>query len=287
MIPERITNLFAFIDYLESNQKQYIEEYLPLCDKLLSLHNQLHQLRPADNYKDKQKHSELSNTITQEFQPIQTNIYLPLTAKLRELKIWSGDETFASIWNNNYSSILEFKENFEPKDVAQVLIYKEKYVSFRRQTNSDFLCLTFAFHNLDDVFKELFNFFKDTTENEFEEFEAKTIELNNLGELGSHLNDMEKRNVKISLPLSSITNRTPEREKSYSKNVNNEIIMGDKIQIGKISENRGPVIVGTGNKIEKTPESKLSRKSFNWQKWTAIIGIIISVVAVIVAILIG
>ncbi len=200
MIPQKIQALFDFIDYLDYNKNDYIEKYVPLCDKLKELDIQRNQLRPYDNYKDRQKYDELQNLIEEEFKPITSNIYIPNSNKLRELKIWSGDDTYASIWNNNYSTISDFKEKFTSEDVDKVLYFKHKYLRFRNETNTDFLCLTLVFNSLDDILKQLFDFFKDTQENEFEGFEVKTIKVSSFEEIAKNLTENPIRNIKFSIP---------------------------------------------------------------------------------------
>src|SRR5260221_11329578 len=180
MIPEKIQALFEFIDYLDTNKTEYIEKYIPLCDELNNLDIQRSKLKPKNNYIDKQRYDEIQKEIKEKFQPITQNIYIPVLNKLKELKIWSGDDVFTSIWNNNSSAIYDFKESFSSDDIPEVIAYKQKYLNFRKETSSNFICLQFVLSNLDEIFKQLFDFFKDNNENEFESFETKTIEVNSI-----------------------------------------------------------------------------------------------------------
>ncbi len=288
MTPQRIQALFDFIDYLDSNKKEYVEKYVPLCNELKNLHNQKNELRPDKNYKDKQQYDSIQNLVTEKFSPIEKNIYNPISSKLRELEIWSGDKTYASIWNNNYSAISDFKENFTSEDILQVMQYKQKYLSFRRETDTDFLCLTFAFHNLDEILKELFNFFKDTNENEFDGFEAKTIEVNNMKEAVTRLIENKGQNVKISIPFKTVyDNPIEEQKRTNSTNIKNEIVMGDKIQVGNISSNSGQISVGKDNTNKISGSDEVAKKSFHWQKWGIIAASILTIIAILVAIIIG
>ena len=127
MIPEKIQALFDFIDYLDDRKAELIDTYLPLCDELSKLDVQRSNLKPRNNYMDKQKYDEIQKIITEKFQPITQNIYIPVLNRLQELKIWSGDDVFTSIWNNNTSAIYEFKENFESEDIAKIISFKQKY----------------------------------------------------------------------------------------------------------------------------------------------------------------
>jgi hypothetical protein len=121
--------------------------------------------------------TKIQNQITEKFKPIEQNIYLPVLKKLRELEIWAGDDAFASIWNGNISAISDFKKDFTAEDVSQVMSYKKKYLSFRIETNTNFLCLQLALSNLDETFKELFDFFKDTNETSLAVLKQKLLRL--------------------------------------------------------------------------------------------------------------
>lgn len=286
MIPQKIQALFDFIDFLDVNREKYIEKYIPLCDNLRELDKQRSILKPNENYKDKKSYECIQKEIKEKFEPITENIYKPVTSKLRELGIWSGDDVYTSIWNNNISAIEDFKRNFSEEDLEQVFNYKEKYLFFRTETNNDFLCLSFVFSNLDEIYKTLFDFFKDTKENEFDSFEAKTIEVGDFGEIAKHLKDNIAKNVKYSIPTETMFDRkqtkaTTERLETNHFNVFN---MGDKIEVGNISNNKGQINLGKDNKIEVDTNNELSKKSFNWQKWGIIIGSILALIAIIVTI---
>jgi len=67
----------------------------------------------------------------------------------------------------------------------------------------------------------------------------------------------------------------------------NEIIMGDKIEVGDISNNSGQINVGKNikTKTEVNGNAELAKKSYNWQKWGIIIGTILTIIAIIVTII--
>jgi hypothetical protein len=240
MIPEKLQSLFNFIDYLDSRKKELIDTYLPLCEELNILLFQRSELKPRSNYIDKQKYDALQKEINGKFEPILQNIYYPVMGALRHLKIWSGDDVYTSIWNNNMPAIFDFKESFEIEDIAKVIEYKQKYLTFRRETNSNFLTLQIVFSNLDEVYKELFDFFKDTDENEFERFETKIVEVNNLAEaIDKHVSNKDK-NLSFSIPQNNIWDYQNVRQYFphlylQSPTVNNEITMGNKFQVGDIN----------------------------------------------------
>lgn len=262
MIPERIAALFDFIDFLDTNKAEYINKYLPLCEELSQLDTQRSLLRSKSTYIEKQKYDAIQKEITEKFQPIQEHIFIPFTNKLIALKIWSGDDVYTSIWNNNISAIIDFKENYELGDVETVFAYKHKYLNFRKETNSNFLSLKFVLNNLDEIYKALFDFFKDTSNNEFERFEAKVIEVKSMADAVKGLANGKNENVIYSLPQESLLdyqNLRPYYPELYQKsaNIKNEIFMGHKIEIGSVNGHGN--IISAGNDVNIHATTKISK----------------------------
>src|SRR5690606_37157961 len=81
--------------------------------------------------------------------------------------------------------------------------YKKKYLSFRNDTNSNFLTLQLVFSDLDESFKELFDYFKDTDDDELEALEANTIECSSIEEALKLYNDNPKENIRFVVPLNN------------------------------------------------------------------------------------
>lgn len=285
MIPKEIQALFEFIDFLGENKQEYIEKYIPLCNELEELGNQRSTLKPNENYKDKQSYEHIQNQITEKFTPITENIYKPITNKLKELGIWPGDDPFVSIHNNNISSIEDFKRNFTKEDVETVMQYKQKYLNFRIETNSYFLCLELIISCLDEIMKELFDFFKDTKENEFDSFEAKTIEVKDFSEIAKSIQESKGKNVKFAIPNETFFDKNFTTPTTKTAETKKEIIMGDKIEFGNISNNSGQVNIGKNikTKTEVNGNDGLAKKSYRWQKRDTIISIIIGIIGIIIA----
>lgn len=261
MIPERIQAIFDFIDYLDSKKQEYLEKYIPLCNELSDLGNKRGQLQPRENYRDKLQHRTVQAEISEKFSPITEEIYNPVVNKMLELGIWSGDGEMSSIWNNNFPAIADFKENFEAEDIPRVMSYKKKYLDFRNETNSNFLSLQMVFSTLDEVLKSLFDFFKDTDENEFDKFEAKTIEVDSLEEAVKGMIENKGKNVKFSILHSGFTSKASSTPAPLpSTNIQNIYNMGDTFNVGNITGNSGEIIIGKDIKISD---------SFNDRKETA------------------
>lgn len=261
MIPQKIQAIFDFIDYLDSKKEEYLEKYIPLCTELSELDDKRGHLQPRKNYKDKLQHRTVQAEISEKFNPITEEIYKPVVNKMLELEILSGDGAMASIWNNNLPAISDFIENFVSEDVPMVINYKKKYLDFRNETNSNFLSLQMVFSSLDEVLKELFDFFKDTNENEFALFETKTVEVSSIEEAVRGFAENIGGNVRFSIQQESLFDYQNVRQYypqlyPQSNNIKNEIIMGHKIQVGDISNNSGQIVIGKDIKVSDSLNGK-------------------------------
>jgi hypothetical protein len=260
MIPEKIKALFKFIDYLDENKSIYIEKYIPLCNELITLKSEQSELTPDKNYKDKQKYDSIQNQLEEKYLPIKININSAINNKLKELEIWSGDTIYTSIWNGNISTISEFKRNFEKEDIESVMQYKRIYLKFRTETNTVFLFLGFLASCLDEIFKELFDFFKDSYENEFENFEAEIIQVDSIEKAVKGYIENKNKNVKFHIPNEALFKKKDEvQSTNNSINIKNEFFLGDKIQTGDISNNNGNISVGKDIKNENTGNCELKK----------------------------
>lgn len=287
MIPIKIKALFEFIDFLDKNKENYKTNYLPLIKELEILGNKRSELKPIDNYSKKQEYDVIQKQIEEKFPTITENIYKPITNKLLELEIWTGDDAFSSIWNGNFEAISQFKNDFESADVELVMNYKIKYLNFRIETHNNFLCLGLIFQELDEIFKELFNFFKDTEENEFKSFEAKELKVSSAEELINSISENNNRNIKYSLPIESFMEKKEQPNNNPNSFIfnNYETTLGDKIIAENIPNNSGVINIASKNKKnEQNPKDNLAIKSFNWQKFGIISATILAIVAIIVAI---
>ncbi len=287
MIPKKIKALFEFIDFLHNNKENYKINYLPLIKELEILDNKRRELKPLDNYSKKQKYDLVQKEIEEKFPTITENIYKPITTKLLELDIWKGDEAFSSIWNGNIEAISQFKNDFESADVELIKNYKIKYLNFRIETHNNFLCLGFIFQELDEIFKELFDFFKDTDENEFKPFETKELKVSSVEDLIKSISENNYKNVKYSLPIESFMKEKEQPNNNPNSFIfnNYETTLGDKIIAENIPNNSGVINVGKNNKSGTDSNDELAVKSFNWQRFGIISATILMVIAIIIAII--
>lgn len=287
MIPDKVKALLDFIEFLDKNKNEYITKYIPLCDELNELDKQRNILKPRENYRDKQLYDNLQKEIEIKFTPVMENIYNPVSSKLRELGIWSGDGVMTSIYNNNIGEILEFQSTFSGEDIEVVNYYKRKYISFRTETNNNnFMCLSLVLSRLDEIYKILFDFFKDTKENEFASFEAKIESLYSIEQLIQTFKENRGQNIRYSIPFEKLTSKKEEvssKEFNNVKNNFNVFNMGDNINIGNVSKNKGKINVGKNISVNEQVEDENAKKAFRWQKKETIVTITLTIIGLIIA----
>ena len=59
--------------------------------------------------------------------------------------------------------------------------------------------------------------------------------------------------------------------------------MGDKIEVGNISNNKGQITFGKDNKTEVNSSDEITKKSFHWQKRDIIITTVIGIIGLVIA----
>ena len=181
MITPKIKALFQFIEYLHSNIDNF-KQYDEVINELHLLDKERNQLKPRHNFKDKLKFDEVQAEIEVKFKVIQENILQPIRTKATELNICDLNKP-ETVWNWNITEIHQLKENFSKDDLPEIFSHKSKYIEYREKTKGEaFFGLWFFFDDLDEILKELFDYFKEAEHNEFETFETKAIQVNDIGE---------------------------------------------------------------------------------------------------------
>jgi len=197
-IVPKVRALFCFIDFLHSNIKNF-KQYDDLIKELHDLDIVRNKLSPRKNFKDKLEYDKIQAVKKDKIQVIKENIIQPIEDKATELNICDLKKT-ETLWNWNISEISNLKENFSQRDLSEILRHKRKYLQYRTETKGEvFFVLGFLFDELDEVLKELFDYFKETEHNEFEAFETKGIPVNDISEA---VKLFQQGNKKVTLPNS-------------------------------------------------------------------------------------
>jgi hypothetical protein len=177
MITDKIKALFSFIDFLHSNIDNF-NQYDDLIKELEFLKSEKNKLNPESNYKEKLKFDSLQLELESKFNKLQDNTANYIKAKAKELDICNFENEPNYSFNGVEEEIRQLKNDFKNEDLPKIFENKSKYLEYRNQTHKTYLSMSFFFENLDRLTKNLFDFFKDNEQNEFESFETKTITVN-------------------------------------------------------------------------------------------------------------
>jgi hypothetical protein len=176
---QQIKSLFKFIEFLHSNIQNFNQYDEVISDWVYSA-NQMNNLNPEEKSSNKLKFNHLEKIYECKLNIIQKNIIEPIHSKATELNICDINK-IDTIWNWNYSEITNLKKNFNKEDLPKILEHIRKYIEFRTNTNvNEFLMIFFA--ALDSTLKVLYDFFKETDQDEFESFGIKAIQVNSFSE---------------------------------------------------------------------------------------------------------
>ena len=180
MITPKIKALFQFIEFLHSNIDNF-KQYDEAINELHLLDEERQKVSSKKTFKDKLKYDEVREQFEDKFNIIQENILQPIRTKATELNICDLNKTETLYWNS--TEIHELKEYFSKDDLPEIFSHKNKYLEYRTATKGEaFFRLVSFFDDLDEVLKTLFDFFKETEQNEFEAFETKVIQVNDIDE---------------------------------------------------------------------------------------------------------
>lgn len=192
----KIKALFDFIEYLNSNIENF-NQYNGLIKDLEQLDKERNQLKPRNNYKDKQQYDKIQAELESKFKTLQDNTANLIKAKAKELNVCSFENEPNYSFNGVEAEIRQLKDNFSNEDLPEIFKHKSQYLEYRSQTHGTFLSLQFFFDELDEITKSLFDYFKDTDRNEFEAFEIKAIPVNSIAEA---IQGFKKGQTKFTLP---------------------------------------------------------------------------------------
>lgn len=187
MIQQKIKALFQFIEYLHSNIENF-NQYNGLIKELETLKDEKNNLKPYQNYKDKLQYNKVQAELESKLKTLQDNTANLIKAKAKELKVCIFENEPNYNFNGVETEISQLKKNFTDKELPEIFKHKSQYLEYRSNTHSTFLSLQFFFDELDELAKSLFDYFKDTDQNEFEEFETKAVQASSIVEAAQRFN---------------------------------------------------------------------------------------------------
>ena len=213
MITPKIKALFQFIEYLHSNIDNFNLNN-DLIKELELLNEERQKVSSKKTFKDKLKYNEIQTEIETKFKTLQGNTANLIKAKAKELNVCNFDNEPNYSFNGIETDIQQLKENFSKDDLPEIFKHKQQYIKYRTKTHKTFLSLAFFIDEMDEITKSLFDYFKETEQNEFEAFKTKTIRVNDLSEAVELLSIGKN---KVSVPINSKQTRNKPQFATHEK----------------------------------------------------------------------
>jgi hypothetical protein len=179
MITPKIKALFKFIEYLHSNIDKFNLNN-DLIKELEILIEKRQKVNSKKTFTEKLKYDEVQAELESKFIVLQDNTANLIKAKARELKVCNFDNEPNYSFYGIETEIFKLKDNFSKEDLPEIFTHKNQYIKYRTTTHKTFLSLAIFFSDLDRITKSLFDYFKETEQNEFEALETKAIQVNSI-----------------------------------------------------------------------------------------------------------
>jgi len=277
MITPKIKALFQFIEYLHSNIDNFNLNN-DLIKELELLNEERQKVSSKKTFKDKLKYDEVQAEIETKFKILQGNTANLIKAKAKELNVCNFDNEPNYSFNGIEADILQLKENFSKDDLPEIFKHKQQYIEYRTKTHRTFLSLAFFIDKLDRVTKSLFDYFKETEQNEFEAFEIKAIPVNSIAEA---IQGFKKGQTKFTLPTNILFNtstskalppqpiktKQPTEKKTLSDLITHqksvEIVEGIKIRYKNIKGKRLKLLLLALQELNLLPKERIAKKFYN------------------------
>lgn len=279
MITPKIKALFHFIEYLNSNIDNF-NQYNGLIKELELLDEERQKVRSKKTFKDKLKYDEVQAEIETKFKILQGNTANLIKAKAKELNVCNFDNEPNYSFNGIETDIRQLKENFSKDDLPEIFKHKQQYIEYRKQTHKTFLSLAFFIDELDEITKSLFDYFKETEQNEFEAFETKAIPVNSIVEA---IQGFKKGQTKFTLSNNFLLNTSTIQQQpnieplphqpiakqndklsdliTHQKSV--EIVEGIKIRYKNIKGKRLKLLLLALQELDLLPTERIAQKFYN------------------------
>lgn len=161
-------NILQFIDYLHEN-RSYMKDDIKTIEKIRGIDERQYSLKPRESYKDAREFKDFQSKKESELDNLTWNNLI--TFKARELKLYEVNSTIDLRNNLNPEIHLDF---IKPAEEAEIIEAKEKYLTFRKETEfCDFLT-GLLFHDLDSALISFFGAFTDVSDMKRTQSEPQT-----------------------------------------------------------------------------------------------------------------
>lgn len=151
-------NVLEFIDYLHEN-RSYMKDDVRTIEKIRGIGGKQHRLKPKESYKDARKFNELQTEMESELNSLTWNNLI--IEKAKELKLYENSTLDI---RNRLNTTMHLMDDIKPAEEAEIIEAKEKYLTFRKETDFCSFLTGFLFMDLDRALTEFFGAFTDVSD---------------------------------------------------------------------------------------------------------------------------
>ena len=158
-------SILEFIEYLYEN-RGYMKDDVKTIEKCIEIGNrQFLELKPRENYKDMREFNKLQSEKEELYHNLTWNNLIIFKAK--ELKLY--EDLTIEIRNNlnpgkHLGDHIKPTEEIKPAEEKKIIEAKEKYLTFRKETDFCNFLTGSLFHDLDLALTEFFGAFTDVSD---------------------------------------------------------------------------------------------------------------------------
>ena len=151
-------SILEFIDYLHKN-RSYMKDDVRTIEKIRGIGGKQHRLKPKESYKDARKFNELQTEMESELNSLTWNNLI--IEKAKELKLYENSTLDI---RNRLNTTMHLMDDIKPAEEAEIIEAKEKYLTFRKETDFCSFLTGFLFMDLDRALTEFFGAFTDVSD---------------------------------------------------------------------------------------------------------------------------
>lgn len=162
-------SILEFIEYLYEN-RGYMKDDVKTIEKCREIDNrQFLELKPRENYKDARKFNELQTEKESELYSLTWDNLI--IEKAKELKLYENSTLDI---RNRLNTAIHLMYDIKPAEEAEIIEAKEKYLTFRKETDFCSFLTGFLFMDLDRALTPFFGAFTDVSDMKRTQTESPT-----------------------------------------------------------------------------------------------------------------
>jgi hypothetical protein len=151
-------SILEFIDYLHKN-RSYMKDDVRTIEKIRGIGGKQHRLKPKESYKDARKFNELQTEMESELNSLTWNNLI--IEKAKELKLYENSTLDI---RNRLDTTMHLMDDIKPAEATEIIKAKEKYLTFRKETDFCSFLIGFLFMDLDRALTPFFGAFTDVSD---------------------------------------------------------------------------------------------------------------------------